>query len=387
MQKMKIGIIIVNFYPTRGGAEDYAYFLAKGLSKDKENEVHVFCSSDRDSEEKIEEIKVHRCKTKFKLTYYLHFFPSLTKKLKEYPLDVIHVIGIGFPQYDIAINSYLKAYPNTKIVCTPHGPFMALNKYSLFKSLLKSMYMPFLKKNLSKYHLMIQDNPFQEKWMIQDYKIPKEKIVFIPIGLPEENFKSVPKSSREKVYSKYNLKNKFLISYTGRIQKYKGLDQMIKILPDLIKINKDILFLAIGKDVGDRTRLEKLAKELGVFNHIRFTSQVSEQEKLALLDLSEIFIFPSEWEAFGIVMLEAMARKNAIISTRTEGGRFLIKDRENGLLFDYQNTKELLKTFLILLKNRSILDRIQKENVKKAEKLRWKYIIQKFKNEYSNLLK
>jgi glycosyltransferase involved in cell wall biosynthesis len=54
-----------------------------------------------------------------------------------------------------------------------------------------------------------------------------------------------------------------------------------------------------------------------------------------MLDISEIFVFPSEWEAFGIVLLEAMAYKNSIISTKTEGGSYLIKPGENGYLYDF----------------------------------------------------
>ena len=50
-----------------------------------------------------------------------------------------------------------------------------------------------------------------------------------------------------------------------------------------------------------------------------------------------MFILASRVKAFGIVMLEAMAKGNAIISTTTEGGKYLIKE-DNGILYDFEDT-------------------------------------------------
>jgi glycosyltransferase involved in cell wall biosynthesis len=72
-----------------------------------------------------------------------------------------------------------------------------------------------------------------------------------------------------------------------------------------------------------------------VDKNVIFTGEIDEHEKYEILDISEIFVFPSAWEAFGIVLLEAMAYKNSIISTKTEGGNYLIKPGENGYLYDF----------------------------------------------------
>lgn len=372
---MKIGFLIRNFYPQTGGAENNCYYLARELAE--KHKVHVFCSGERDSEEVIDKIRIHRCKRIFSIKYYLTFYPSLTKKLKKYNLDILHVHGLGFIQNDLAI-SKLNKNKKIKIVCTPHGPFMALKDYNIFGKIFKKIYTKIVKKAIKRYDNFIQVNPFQYRWMKKEYNIPERKVRFLPNGIPKETFRKVKK------LEKYNLKNKFIITYLGRIQRYKGLEQVIKSLPEIKKVEPGILFVAMGKDVGDKNRLKKLAKKLKVEENILFLGIVSEKKKLAFLDKSEIFIFPSEWEAFGIVMLEAMARKNAIISTRTEGGKYLIKEG-NGFLFDYNNVKKLTSHLRKLVKSKRLRKEIQKNNYKKSKNFLWSKIALDLEKIYMNI--
>jgi len=381
---MRIGFLITYFYPQTGGAENNCYYLAKELAK--KHEVHVFCSGKEDSEEKISGIRVHRSKEIFRFRYYMGFYPGIIDKLLKYDLDVLHLHGFGFIQHDIAVKKIKQVKPNTKIVCTPHGPFMALDKYNPVASLLKKMYMPIIKKSLKQYDAIIEVNPYQDDWIVRDYGVAKNKIKFVPNGITNELFSKVNREEVKKVEKKYNLGGKFILSYLGRIQKYKGLDQVIRILPELKKINKDVLFIGIGKNADDLDRLNKLASELKVGDNVLFTGQVDEKEKLALLDLSEIFVFPSEWEAFGIGMLEAMARGNAAVSSKTEGGKYLIKDGVNGFLFDYKNEKELFDKLKKIVENTKLREKMQKENVNKSKEFLWSKIVDKLEAVYNKLV-
>ncbi len=379
---MKIGFLITYFYPRSGGAESNCFYLAKELAKN--HEVHVFTSGEADAEEVIGGIKVHRCREIFRIKYYLAYYPSLIKKLLAWNLDVLHIHGLGFWQHDSAIKKYKQKYPKTKIICTPHGPFMALKKYNLLGSMFKNIYTNFIIKNLASYNAVIQVNPYQRKWIEDEYKVSRDKIKFVPNGIPKEAFRKLNKVHLSSVNVKYNLSGKLIISYLGRIQKYKGLDQVIQVLPDLIKITPNMLFLAIGKDAGDKERLDKLAKELNVYNNIIFTGEVSEDEKLALLELSDIFVFPSEWEAFGIAMLEAMARGNAVVSSKTEGGQYLIEEGKNGFLYNYQDLTELKEKLAVLIKSDALRKKMQKANIKKAKSFLWPNIAKKLEEVYKN---
>ncbi|PIN93093.1 hypothetical protein COU54_04335 [Candidatus Pacearchaeota archaeon CG10_big_fil_rev_8_21_14_0_10_31_24] len=378
---MKIGFLITYFYPHTGGAENNCYFLAKELAK--KHEVHVFCSGSEKKEETIEEIKVHRSKEVFRIKYYLAYYPDIVKSVLAHKLDVLHVHGFGFLQHDKVIRILKEKSPETKIICTPHGPFMALKKYNFFARQFKNFYMPRLKKSLELYDKIIEVNPSQHEWMSNDYGIPKEKIEFVPNGISKSVFDENNSNDIKILRKKYSINGKKIISYLGRVQKYKGIDQVIKVLPEIKKNHPNVIFVIAGKDFGDKKRLEDLASSLNVKENVRFTGEVSEKEKLAILDISEIFVFPSEWEAFGIVVLEAMARGNAIISTSTEGGKYLIKENENGYLFNLGDIKKLREELEVLLKNDKLRKRMMKVNKDKAKKYQWVKIVKILEKVYS----
>ena len=129
--------------------------------------------------------------------------------------------------------------------------------------------------------------------------------------------------------------------------------------------------------------LQKLSKELNVEQNVYFT-EVSDEEKLQGLNASEIFIFPSEWEAFGIVLLEAMSQKNAIISTTTEGGSFLIT-KDNGFLYKYQDINDLKERLETLLSNKKLREQMQETNYKKAKEFTWEKIAKDLEQLYKEL--
>ena len=245
--------------------------------------------------------------------------------------------------------------------------------------------MPFLKRINKLYDAVIEVNPSQKKWM-EEYGVNKEKVLLIPNGLSKETFKKFNISDKKRIIKGHGLENKFIISYLGRIQRYKGLDQVIKTLPNLKKANKEILFLAMGRDVGDKKFLIGLAKSLGVSQNVKFTGEVNDKEKLILLDKSEIFVFPSEWEAFGIAMLEAMARKNAIISTKTEGGKFLM-GKNNWFLYDFGNVKDLENKLSKIIKNKQLRKEMQLKNYHRSKKFLWVKILKDLEESYTRLLR
>ena len=130
---MKIGFLITYFYPFEGGAESNCYSAARELVK-LGHEVHIFTSDRKDGKiaekkhETIEGINIHRFRTWFRYKYYIALYPSILKIL-DYDLDILHVHGFGFFQQDIIV--LLEKLKGTKLVCIPHGPFMALKEYNL----------------------------------------------------------------------------------------------------------------------------------------------------------------------------------------------------------------------------------------------------------------
>ena len=289
-KKLKIGFLITYFYPFTGGAESNCINLALELVK-RGHEVHIFTTDRKDGkilenlEEEYHGIKIHRYKTWFRYKYYFAFYPSIINILR-YNLDILHVHTFGIPQQDLVI--LLEKLKATKLVCTPHGPFMALNdaNYSKYALALKKIYMPLIKFINKKFDKIVMVNPYQYNWM-KDFGVRKEQVVFVPNGMTKSTFNKISREKINKISKKYKLDGKFVISYVGRIQKYKGIDQIIRIMPDLLKIKKNLVFVAIGEDAGDLSRLQDITKKLKVENII-FTGKIPQDEREELLALLDI---------------------------------------------------------------------------------------------------
>ena len=376
---MKIGFLTTYFYPFTGGAESNIYNLAKELVKNS-HEVHVFTSDRKEKkrlkrEEVQEGIQIHRARTIFRYKYYFVWNPSLLSKILKTDLDILHVNSLGFLWHDIIV-LLKKATSKTKIVNTPHGPFMALPEYKFHQKIIKKIITAIERPINKQYDLVIQVNPNQKKWM-KKIGIKEEKIRYLPNGIEKDFLKEPTEKEKKEFLRKYNIENKFIVSYLGRIQRYKGNHQVIEALKG---IKGNITFLMMGADLeGEKKRLEEQAKKTNV--NLKLIEEISEKEKKIALATSEIFILPSQWEAFGIVLLEAMAQRNAIISTTTEGANFLIK-KENGCLFEYNDIPTLRNHLIKLIKNKNKRKQMQKNNRKKAKRFIWDKITKRLERIY-----
>lgn len=127
----------------------------------------------------------------------------------------------------------------------------------------------------------------------------------------------------------------------AEMERYKGFDEVLEALPVLAREGHELVYLIVG-DGDDRPRLERKAAELGVTNRVVFTGYVSEEEKLDLYSLADVYVMPSRGEGFGIVFLEAMACGLPVIGSIRDGSREALLDGRLGLLVDPEDRKALI---------------------------------------------
>ena len=136
-------------------------------------------------------------------------------------------------------------------------------------------------------------------------------------------------------------------------ERYKGLDDLIRTVAQLQTKFPRLCLAAVG-DGDDLLRLEKIARDLGVSESIRFLTKLSREEIAACYAHSEIFALPSTGEGFGLVFLEAMAFGKPLIGAARGGITDIIEDRVNGLLVPAADLKSLVDALAELLENESL---------------------------------
>jgi glycosyltransferase involved in cell wall biosynthesis len=372
------------FYPQTGGAETNCLALAKGMANLGHQVTVITTNTINENYEKsevYEGIKIIRCR-RFNNRYYMGFYPSLFGALLNTKSDIVHVHGFGFIWHDFCLMVKKLLTRHVVFINTPHGPFMANGQYSFRRRIFKNVFTFWQKFYLGfLYDGIIEVNPNQKNW-IRNYGINNKKISYFPNGIYEKYFSAVDAND---VIDLYGLGRKQVISFIGRFEQYKGLQDVIAAVKDLSVDNKTIKLMAMGNQGNYLTQIQEIITSQQLEKQVEVLVSPDNETIHKILSISEIFILPSSWEAFGISILEAMAMGNAIISTRTEGGKYLVKEEENGFLYEFGDVNDLKSLINKLLTNKKLLAKMRDVNIEKAKEFTWEKIIPEYNRYLSKL--
>lgn len=163
-----------------------------------------------------------------------------------------------------------------------------------------------------------------------------------------------------------------IIGAVGRLYPLKGLEVFLNAAYEVVKRISKTRFLIIGDDAsssGYKEKLVKQAEELGIKGKVLFTG--FRQDIPELFSLMDIFVLPSleGYEAFGRVVIEAMAMEKPVIATRSGGVPEIIDEGVTGILVPPANAGELAKSIVSLLENKEKAKKMGLQGRQKVERL------------------
>ena len=134
-----------------------------------------------------------------------------------------------------------------------------------------------------------------------------------------------------------------LLLAVGRIAPHKRIDRVIDLLPEIRQKVPWARLVVVGPD-GDglRASLEARARARGVADAVTFAGTLAPRGLRAALGRAHVVLAPSEYEGFGIAVLEAMATGTPVIANGIEAHRELIESGVNGLLVDFADAGNAL---------------------------------------------
>ncbi|MFW5870859.1 MAG: glycosyltransferase family 4 protein [Verrucomicrobiota bacterium] len=165
--------------------------------------------------------------------------------------------------------------------------------------------------------------------------IEPERIADIPNGVDAELFR--PAEPDEKQFLRRKLcvpPDAFVIEYTGRLVRYKGLIALIDAFTAFSRNVSQAYLLLVGDGGNDihncEEELKKRVNQAGIADRVEFSGAV--ENVAEYLRLADCFLFPTEDEAFGISLIEAMSCGLPVVSTDTGGIADYLEDGVNGLV-------------------------------------------------------
>ena len=141
------------------------------------------------------------------------------------------------------------------------------------------------------------------------------------------------------------------------LEKKKRIDLLISSFAKAFKDNKKVR-LKIGGDGILMSELKILAKELGVESQVIFLGKLSRQQVKEEMALSNAFVLSSEYETFGVVLVEALALGKPVIATKCGGPESIVVP-EVGYLISKNSEREMTNGLLELHQNWNKFDSVQ----------------------------
>lgn len=383
----------IRFPPAPGGAETHVLEVSK-LLKARNYDVTVFTSDlykevpftrKTDWEPTVENIPVKRFKA-YSMPGELHyiFIPSLAKAILKVKTDLIHAHSYGY--FQVNVSGLNKRLRDTPFVLTPHfHPPWSMWGGDRRKQLRKIYDKIFAPTVLNSVDRIIGVSHHEMELLQEIIKIDPDKIRYIPNGIDFSRFEPIPKP--DKFLNKYKIHDNIVL-YVGRLASNKGLEVLISAVPKVLSEHPKTKFVFVGEDEGMLELLTDQAKKLGISRNILFTGHIKDEELfLSAFAACDVFVLPSEYEAFGIVLLEAMACKKPVIGSRVGGVPEAIGDEGAGVIVEYNDSKALAEEINKLLadqKLRKKMGDIGRTRVKKN--FTWDSVVNQIEKVYSELI-
>ena len=288
-------------------------------------------------------------------------------------------------EYDQVGNLKLqKATDNHMVIY--HGPYQSYypkiyNRKCLIIDFLYSFYPQF--KNVQ----LIAKSSLAEKFL---NKKGFRKVESIGVALDTTRFETFhePNDIVRRLIDEKNEKNYKYLLYIGKIEDRRNIFFMIDILSKLSLKDKNIRLVLIGKGKKYLKKCFHYARSLNVHENIIYHDPMKQEELANLYRCCNIFLFPSKYEIFGMVLLEAMYFGLPVITTMNGGSIMLIKDQETGIICDLNDVNSWCELIMNLLNDQKLRDKISMNSSRLIkENYTWDALSDKFLKVYASTLK
>ena len=362
---MKIAYVIPTFLPNMGGAEVIAYETAKRLVE-RGHEVDVYTSKSYFSKELgagfevMDGVNVFRFSNVFEYGYFIRYWGGgFLRKLKEKEYDVIAPYSFGHINSMLALRYAHRAgikHVMHSIIDLPPRGFVSGHAKNFYN------WMSF--RATFKYNRKFTTfTDFEKEWLVER-GVKGDDVDLLAPGIPDIAF------------DKYSTEEDFVL-YVGRIHRTKGLMHLVRAMKGV-----DAKLVIAGPDAGFQSELEEVILREGI-SDVEFFGPVFGKEKYDLISRCRVFCLPTSFEAFGIVLLEAMAQGKAIVTTRVGAIPYWVG--EEAKVVEYGDVAALRGALLGLLSDGKLRGKMGKSGRKKALDYRWDKVIDRTLEVYDSL--
>jgi L-malate glycosyltransferase len=372
---MKIGVIC---YPTFGGSGVVATELGKAMAE-KGHEVHFITYS--------QPVRLGS----FRKNIYYHEVNISDYPLFEYPpyelvlaskiVEVAKYEGLDLLHVHYAIPHASAAYMARDILAAEglHLPFITtLHGTDITLLGRDSSFEPVISFAINQSDAA---TAVSQSLKIDTYKLfgVNKEIHVIPNFICMDDMKF---DNHQDFRKEHAPNDEFILTHISNFRPVKRVEDIVRLF-HIVRQNIPSRLLLVG-DGPDRSRVEKLCRELGVCDDVIMIGKLKNPTEL--LGISDLFILPSESESFGLAALEAMAAGVPVISTNTGGIPEVNRHGVTGMMSDVGDVEDMAKNALKLLSDPKLLKKMSANALKRAHEFDITKILPIYEKLYNDVL-
>ncbi len=222
------------------------------------------------------------------------------------------------------------------------------------------------------------------RFLKEIYHVPDDKIDFIPHGIPD-----VPFVDPNFYKDSFGVEGKTVILTFGLLSENKGIENVIKALPKIIRQRPDVIYVILGathpnvlRSDGEKYRnnLKGLARRLGVMDHVMFDNRfVTQDELVEYIGAADIYITPylNKEQITSGTLAYAVGAGKAVISTPYWYAEELLAE-ERGILVGFNDPDAIAEQVVSLLENEAVRHAMRKRAYLSGREMVWQKVAERY---------
>jgi glycosyltransferase involved in cell wall biosynthesis len=373
MKNQKLNILYLCSSQAWGGTELFAVDLAKSFL----DRGHKIIFAAHPKSRIIREAQNTDVKT-VQMNFIRHFDPftvlKLIKILHQQKIDIIHC---HLSRDLVHVYWAVKFSRRIPVILHKHVS-SGLSKKDFFH---RQIY--------SKVSRVVVLSNFVRRSIIDTCPISPDKVVIIPGGVNLREYDVAPEV-RSQIRKGWEIGNDTIVFGTVcRIDKAKGLEDVVRAFAELVKNRLRVRLVIVGESTIGGTdfkpELQSLIESLGIEKEVIFIGYRSDIPQL--LSAFDIFILASHEEAFGLVLIEALAARLPVIATRAGGTPDIVEDGVCGLLVSPRDHEGLYAVMHQMLMDESHRNKFRYAGrLRVEERFAQSHVLDRIENLYQELI-
>lgn len=366
--------LVADEYPTEtgwGGIGTYHYNLARGLRDNGCNVIVIARALEKESIETSEGITVHRI-----LPYYnnseisaesIGYRISVSNKINELVNNGFNIDLIETPEWKAEIAVFMASNTKIPIVIRMHSTFSLIKEIN---NITYPNHSQILQEELEYQVIEKADYVYSSSKSLIEIVNSHRKIhrTIEHMVNPANNIDFTPGEPKDYLINEYSDYDNIVL-YVGRIEERKGVESLFQSIEPVLKEHPKTLFIFIGRDTKKNSG-ESMWQYLNnlysknISKNIKYIGYVEYLKLVEYYRLADVCIFPSYYENFPAVCLEAMSCGRAVIGSKYGGMSEIIEDSISGFLIDPFDIKDIYNKINNILSSGELKKRLS-ENAKK----------------------